>query len=150
MDCSTPGFLVLHHHPELAQTHVHWVDDAIQPYPVLIWKFKSRVLPGSCIFWASPLGTTWLLPAGITPVLASRTSHLAGGARGKGALHSLSSVLPFCGVNLLLPWWTFCSLWVLASSQVLVFWVPVWGNKFLYWSWFLVTEVIPIPSHLWW
>ena len=29
MDCSTPGFLVLHHLPEFAQTHVHWVDDAI-------------------------------------------------------------------------------------------------------------------------
>ena len=26
-----PGFLVLHHLPELAQTHVHWVSDAIQP-----------------------------------------------------------------------------------------------------------------------
>ena len=31
MDCSTPGFPALHHLPELAQTHVHWVDDAIQP-----------------------------------------------------------------------------------------------------------------------
>ena len=31
MDCSTPGFLVLHHLPELAQTHVHWVIGAIQP-----------------------------------------------------------------------------------------------------------------------
>ena len=31
MNCSTPGFPVLHHLPELAQTHVHWVDDAIQP-----------------------------------------------------------------------------------------------------------------------
>ena len=31
MDCSTPGFLVLHHLPELAQTHVHWVVGAIQP-----------------------------------------------------------------------------------------------------------------------
>ena len=30
-DCSTPGFPVLHHLPELAQTHVHWVSDAIQP-----------------------------------------------------------------------------------------------------------------------
>ena len=29
-DCSTPGFPVLHHLPELAQTHVHWVSDAIQ------------------------------------------------------------------------------------------------------------------------
>ena len=31
MDCSTPGFPVLHHLSELAQTHVHWVRDAIQP-----------------------------------------------------------------------------------------------------------------------
>ena len=31
MDCSTPGFLVLYSLPKLAQTHVHWVGDAIQP-----------------------------------------------------------------------------------------------------------------------
>ena len=31
MDCSTPGSPVLPHLPELAQTHVHWVGDAIQP-----------------------------------------------------------------------------------------------------------------------
>ena len=31
MDCSTPGFPVLHHLLELAQTHVCWVSDAIQP-----------------------------------------------------------------------------------------------------------------------
>ena len=31
MDYSTPGFLVLHHPPELAQTHVHWVSDVTQP-----------------------------------------------------------------------------------------------------------------------
>ena len=29
MDCSTPGFPILHHLPEFAQTHVHRVDDAI-------------------------------------------------------------------------------------------------------------------------
>ena len=35
MDCSIPGFPVHHHLPEHAQTHVHWVDDAIQPsYPL--------------------------------------------------------------------------------------------------------------------
>ena len=33
VDCSTLGFPVLHHLPELAQTHVHWVGDAIQPSP---------------------------------------------------------------------------------------------------------------------
>ena len=35
MDCGTPGFPDHHQHPELAQTHVHWVSDAIQPsYPL--------------------------------------------------------------------------------------------------------------------
>ena len=29
MDCSMAGFPVLHYLPELAQTHVHWVGDAI-------------------------------------------------------------------------------------------------------------------------
>ena len=31
MDCSTPAVPVLHCLPELAQTHIHWVGDAIQP-----------------------------------------------------------------------------------------------------------------------
>ena len=31
MDCSMPGFPVLHHVLQLAQTHVHWVGDALQP-----------------------------------------------------------------------------------------------------------------------
>ena len=36
MDCSMPGFPVLHCLPEFAQTHIHWVDDAIQPsHPLL-------------------------------------------------------------------------------------------------------------------
>ena len=34
MDCSTPGFPVHHQLPELTQTHVHWVGDAIQPSPL--------------------------------------------------------------------------------------------------------------------
>ena len=31
MDCSTPGSPVHHQLPQLAQTHVHWAGDAIQP-----------------------------------------------------------------------------------------------------------------------
>ena len=31
MDCSTPGFPVLRHLPEFAQTHVHCIGEAIQP-----------------------------------------------------------------------------------------------------------------------
>ena len=32
MDCNLPDFPVLHYYPEFAQTHVHWVSDAIQPF----------------------------------------------------------------------------------------------------------------------
>ena len=31
MNCSIPGFPVLHYLPEFTQTHVHWVSDALQP-----------------------------------------------------------------------------------------------------------------------
>ena len=42
MDCNTSGFPVLHHLRELAQTHVHWVGDAIQPScPLLPVPFSS-------------------------------------------------------------------------------------------------------------
>ena len=37
MDCSMPGLPVHHQLPELVQTHVHWVGDAIQPsHPLLL------------------------------------------------------------------------------------------------------------------
>ena len=51
MDCSSPGFSVLQYFPELAQTHVHWVDDAIQPS-------HSLSLP-------SPLAFNLSLPQGL-------------------------------------------------------------------------------------
>ena len=36
MDCSMPGFIVLHCLPEFAQIHVHWINDGIQPsHPLL-------------------------------------------------------------------------------------------------------------------
>ena len=35
-DCSMPGFPVLHHLLEVAQIHVHWVGDAIQPSSPLL------------------------------------------------------------------------------------------------------------------
>ena len=31
IECSTPGFLILHYLPEYAHTHVRWVSDASQP-----------------------------------------------------------------------------------------------------------------------
>ena len=51
VDCSTPGLPVLHHLPELAQTHVHWVSDAIQPsHPLLPPFFSCPVFPSIRVF----------------------------------------------------------------------------------------------------
>ena len=54
MDCSTPGFPVHHQFPELAQTHIHRVNDAIQPsHPLLLLPsiFPSiRVFLFVCLF----------------------------------------------------------------------------------------------------
>ena len=36
MDCSTPGFAVIHHLTEFVQMHVHSFGDAIQPSPPLL------------------------------------------------------------------------------------------------------------------
>ena len=59
MDCSTPGFPLLHHLPEFAQTHVHWVSDAIQS--------SHPVIPFSCFLsapasWSSSM--CWLFASG--------------------------------------------------------------------------------------
>ena len=46
MDCSMPAFPVLHYLSEFAQTHVHWVGDAIKPSPSLselLLKTRSKV-----------------------------------------------------------------------------------------------------------
>ena len=50
-DCSTLGFPVHYQHPELAQTHVHRVDDAIQPsHPLLSPSPPALNLPSIRVF----------------------------------------------------------------------------------------------------
>ena len=51
MQCSTPGFPVLHCLLEFARTHVHWDDDAIQPsYPLLPLLLLLSVFPSITVF----------------------------------------------------------------------------------------------------
>ena len=59
MDCRTLGFLVLHHLPELAQTHVHWVSDAIQPsHPLSPPSPPAFIFPASGSFSMSQFFTS--------------------------------------------------------------------------------------------
>ena len=48
MDCSTPGFPV--HLPELTQTHVHRIGDAIQPSHPLSLLFLPSIFPSNRVF----------------------------------------------------------------------------------------------------
>ena len=59
-NCSTPGFPVPHHLLEFAQTHVHWVSDAIQPSCPL-----SSPSPPALSFPASgSFSMSWLFTSG--------------------------------------------------------------------------------------
>ena len=58
MDCSTPGSPVLHYLLESAQTHVHWIGDAIKPcHPLL--QASPALFPESGSFPIS-----WLFASG--------------------------------------------------------------------------------------
>ena len=51
LDCSMSGFPVHHHLPELAQTHVHRLGDAIQPsHPLLYPLLLPSIFPSIRIF----------------------------------------------------------------------------------------------------
>ena len=61
INCSVPGFPVLHYLPEFAQTLVHWVSDAIQPSLFSVTPFFScpQSFPSSGSFPMS-----WLFTSG--------------------------------------------------------------------------------------
>ena len=71
MDCSTPGFSVLHYLPEFAQTHVHWAGGAIQSSYPLVAHFSSypQSFPASQYF---PMG--WIFASG-AQVLELQLQH---------------------------------------------------------------------------
>ena len=58
MDCSMTGLPVHHQLPEFTQTHVHWVDDAIQPFhplsspsPPALNLSSIRVFSNELVLW---------------------------------------------------------------------------------------------------
>ena len=50
VDCSKPGFPVLHYLLEFAQTHVHWVDNAIKSSHPLLLLLLPSVFPSMRVF----------------------------------------------------------------------------------------------------
>ena len=58
MDCSTPGFPVHHQLPELAQSHVHWVGDAIHSSLVVPFSSRLQSFPASGSFLVSQFFTS--------------------------------------------------------------------------------------------
>ena len=98
MGWSMPGFPILHHLPELAQTHVHWVSDAIQPSHSLVIPFSSclqsfpmsqpfiirgQIIGSSALASALPMNIQSWFPLGLTDLISllskgpSRVSTLA-------------------------------------------------------------------------
>ena len=59
MDCSTPGLPVHHQLPELAQTHVHQVSDALQPSHPLSSPSPAFNLPSIGACYESVLHIRW-------------------------------------------------------------------------------------------
>ena len=61
LDCSMPGFPVLHYLPEFAQTHIHWVGDAIQTsHPLPPHLLLPTIFPSIKVFSSeSDLCITW-------------------------------------------------------------------------------------------
>ena len=92
VDCNTPGFPVLHYLPEFAQTHVHWVDDAIWPSYLLLFHSQSFPTSGSfpmCWLFTSgdqsigalasvfPMNIKGWLPLGLTGLISLLSKGLA-------------------------------------------------------------------------
>ena len=99
MDCSTPGFPVHHRLLELAQAHVHWISDAIQPSHPLsspsplalnisqhrifsnksalsirwlnCWSFSFSISLSNEYSWLIPCRTDWLDLLAVQGALAS-------------------------------------------------------------------------------
>ena len=89
MDCSTPGFPVVHYLLEFAQINVHWVGNAIQPsssvgpfspcpqsFPasesfLMSWLFASGGLSIGALAWASvpPMDIQGWFPSGLTGLI---------------------------------------------------------------------------------
>ena len=100
MDCSTPGFPVYYQLPELTQTHVHQVGDAIQPsHPLL-----------------SPSPATGSFP--ISQFFASGGQSIGVSASAPVILVNIQDWFPLGWFNLLAVQWTLTLKRVFSNTTV--------------------------------
>ena len=72
MDCSIPGFPVLPCLPEFDQTHVHWVNDAIQPSPSVTPFYSCS----QCFTASGSFPVSWLFESGGQSIGTSASSSV--------------------------------------------------------------------------
>ena len=73
MDCSMPGYPGLDHLRELAQTHVNWVCDAIQPSHPLLPPFPHKL---RSFVTSRSFPVTWLFSSGSQSIGASPSASV--------------------------------------------------------------------------
>ena len=79
MDCSTPGFPAHHQLPELTQTHVHRIGDAIQPsHPLVPFSSCLQSFPASGSFPMSQFFTSGGKNIGISSLSISPSNEYSG------------------------------------------------------------------------
>ena len=118
--CSTPGFPVRHYLPKFAQTHVHWVSDAIQPSHPL----SPPSPPALCLFqdqgllqWIGlfqsirasasvlPMNIQGWFPLGLTGLLSLHSKGLS------RVLFSTDSLKRKIRLREHLPFWNYLVCW---------------------------------------
>ena len=88
MNCSMPGFPVLHYLLEFAQIHAHWVGDAVQPShplsppspPDLVFSksWLSKVFGASASTSVLPMNIQCWFPLGLTGLISLQSKELSG------------------------------------------------------------------------
>ena len=119
MDCSTPGFPV----PELAQTHVHWVGDAIQPSHPLSPLLLPSIFPSIRVFSNEPaLRIRWpnYCSFSFNISLSNEHSGLISFRMDRLDLLAVqfSSVPSLSRVQLFSTPWTAARHWIISSSVI--------------------------------
>ena len=138
MDYSTPGFPVHHQLPELAQTHVHQVSDAIQPsHPLLSPSPPAFSLPASRSSGLISFRMDWLDLLAVQGTLKSLLQHHSSKA-------SILQCLAFLIVHLSHPYMT------TGKTKAFTRWTFVGKVMSLYFSILsrLVITFLPRSKHL--